>query len=978
VNDDQLANELRRRAGASDVPDLLPGVRSAMDARLQPVPATRWAPIAGLAGAVALILLLVVALPRLAPTSMPDGSPVFTGVDSSGSPTSPPVPTFAFVDCGSIGVPVVGVSPVVVSDRTGIVRECRAERWVEEWPDEADDVLVRPLEGDPRSVEVAWLTDACPTERVLIDLAASASGYSAKLIQDQLVPECGYERYARRAILTFAEPITIADVSHQVVAFVPFEIPREGIRFRCAGAGPGPAIIDHTGLVTGCDQANVEKPLTGEIGVSNPLQPDSIHVQWLAEGCDAAVEFDFASGPDGYELIGQRPAEPCEGPSTYPLRISFEIPMPAAFVAAQFAPEPVEIACAETEHFVVDVLGIVESCSGGTPVEGDDVAFSNPDGNEQALNISWTGAVCSYGITLSGRPGDYSMDIFQDSSGCRAAVTRHSVALLLDRPIAVDEISGWSIGGPKPSPPAIEPGSAWWELAPSDRPTPESMSLDVVVHERACANGESPAGRVVGPEIEYGDDAVTITFAVLPNPGDCPSAPGAPVTVQLTEPLGDRQLRDGGSDGAVVLIEASSDLLAVSSERADQYAWARLQAIAGPSECRISRISDGYVPTEAELEEAVDRLGGEDGFIDYGYVSADWLAAARAFGAVEAYEGRQPDGPWWVLLPPQEPDGQDSPFLWSVERTAVSGGRFVWSRGDGLGLDPTCGGHQSAATTACIGATPESGTVSIEDHTGSVVACSVTDGSGATEPSVNTGGSPTSITVEWDTLCHNDLMNTLLRLWHREPRGDASDPSRFQPPYLLMVDRSEAEESWICLEGPTGRSVEIELAEPIRTDEVELFVTQDGRGIDYALPRDGVYQFGLEIGSSGLEYAEGEAIEVSSALVSSVDVTLNCGGPHPRIAMEQLDGPLTFSPGPFLLGCPPPIDLRTDESLMSNFMPAVWAFATPHPLEAYIRDGQLYLPAGTYRFVARSTFGVGERPDDERVELEASVVITVR
>lgn len=93
--------------------------------------------------------------------------------------------------------------------------------------------------------------------------------------------------------------------------------------------------------------------------------------------------------------------------------------------------------------------------------------------------------------------------------------------------------------------------------------------------------------------------------------------------------------------------------------------------------------------------------------------------------------------------------------------------------------------------------------------------------------------------------------------------------------------------------------------------------------------------------------------------------------------MEQLDGPLAFYPGPFILVCPPPKQLREGEPLTSNFLPAVSALAEPHPLEPYIRDEKLYLPPGRYRFFATSSFGAGTRPDDERVELEASVVVTV-
>ena len=58
--------------------------------------------------------------------------------------------------------------------------------------------------------------------------------------------------------------------------------------------------------------------------------------------------------------------------------------------------------------------------------------------------------------------------------------------------------------------------------------------------------------RLLPPAITYGADSVLIVFAARPlggNPGEvvtCPSNPASRVVVQLREPLGDRQLLDGG------------------------------------------------------------------------------------------------------------------------------------------------------------------------------------------------------------------------------------------------------------------------------------------------------------------------------------------------------------------------------------------------------------------------------------------------
>ncbi|HEX9371347.1 MAG TPA: hypothetical protein VF897_10080, partial [Roseiflexaceae bacterium] len=89
MDDDRLASELQRRASvASPRPDwaqrdLLPAVWREIDARPQPVLASRWSPIAGLAALVVALLILVIAVPRLVPqppsaTSTPPSPLVLT------------------------------------------------------------------------------------------------------------------------------------------------------------------------------------------------------------------------------------------------------------------------------------------------------------------------------------------------------------------------------------------------------------------------------------------------------------------------------------------------------------------------------------------------------------------------------------------------------------------------------------------------------------------------------------------------------------------------------------------------------------------------------------------------------------------------------------------------------------------------------------------------------------------------------------
>jgi len=88
---------------------------------------------------------------------------------------------------------------------------------------------------------------------------------------------------------------------------------------------------------------------------------------------------------------------------------------------------------------------------------------------------------------------------------------------------------------------------ATWAL-PGARPEPEATSFPILVTERGCASGQSSEGRLADPIVEYRDDAVLITTRVEPPVGDsftCQGNPATEVTVELDEPLGDRQLLDG-------------------------------------------------------------------------------------------------------------------------------------------------------------------------------------------------------------------------------------------------------------------------------------------------------------------------------------------------------------------------------------------------------------------------------------------------
>lgn len=89
-----------------------------------------------------------------------------------------------------------------------------------------------------------------------------------------------------------------------------------------------------------------------------------------------------------------------------------------------------------------------------------------------------------------------------------------------------------------------------WELAPGMELSTSSTSIDVLVHEVGCAGGESANGRIAEPEVRYESGQVVVMMRVIPVPGaaPCPGNPDTPVTLELDEPLGDRDLLDGFHD----------------------------------------------------------------------------------------------------------------------------------------------------------------------------------------------------------------------------------------------------------------------------------------------------------------------------------------------------------------------------------------------------------------------------------------------
>jgi hypothetical protein len=94
-----------------------------------------------------------------------------------------------------------------------------------------------------------------------------------------------------------------------------------------------------------------------------------------------------------------------------------------------------------------------------------------------------------------------------------------------------------------------DPVAARWSLAdPQVSPDPGATELALMIAEVPCSSGSPIEGRTEPPVIETSATSVIITIKVHQLLGGLQTCPLHlwPMTVRLPEPLGDRQLLDGG------------------------------------------------------------------------------------------------------------------------------------------------------------------------------------------------------------------------------------------------------------------------------------------------------------------------------------------------------------------------------------------------------------------------------------------------
>jgi hypothetical protein len=94
-------------------------------------------------------------------------------------------------------------------------------------------------------------------------------------------------------------------------------------------------------------------------------------------------------------------------------------------------------------------------------------------------------------------------------------------------------------------------GAAEWALDPSAGDlVRETTTLHLLVWELTCSGGSPATGRMSPVVVEFGARTLTLTLGVRPKGGiqTCPGPPGTPAVVNLPQPVGDRNLLDGGTE----------------------------------------------------------------------------------------------------------------------------------------------------------------------------------------------------------------------------------------------------------------------------------------------------------------------------------------------------------------------------------------------------------------------------------------------
>jgi len=200
------------------------------------------------------------------------------------------------------------------------------------------------------------------------------------------------------------------------------------------------------------------------------------------------------------------------------------------------APEPTISGCGEYLNpdvpRVLDETGLVEQCIAWhiTSAASNEIAVTNPNGDESELEVSWDGSRCEDFTSLtfrrnaSGRGYDLKAETLARSNDfCESLPTRRGVHVYLRDAVAASTVNAslgaWAPGtGPpteKYAPPLAELVFGSWKLSAEAHPTTHSTELSILVFDPDCSAGLRDPGQVQDPVIMYTPDTISVTIPVL-------------------------------------------------------------------------------------------------------------------------------------------------------------------------------------------------------------------------------------------------------------------------------------------------------------------------------------------------------------------------------------------------------------------------------------------------------------------------------
>lgn len=280
-------------------------------------------------------------------------------------------------------------------------------------------------------------------------------------------------------------------------------------------------------------------------------------------------------------------------------------------------------------------------------------------------------------------------------------------------------------------------------------------------------------------------------------------------------------------------------------------------------------------------------------------------------------------------------------------------------------------------TFMCTGPDWDGGTIELVDHLGVIESCVAMRGDTPAEGAVVSQISRGVVGATWQHPCPGG--GASLDLWSRE---DAQDG----PHYVLTIDSTPLPSPRGCRAAIAGVTVEVtfmnvELAPENLATDVEAHLMTSGAASDATEITGG--EFSLTLSAQATQYSTDDPIDIQAQLLYEGDQpTIDLSGTFSLVngfGIEQLDGDLDMGPG-WDLPCVQH-QLQAGEPLTVQFQKSAgWSRGDPNAdfYRDWLADPLLHLPAGTWLVAAYSDFLAGGGCSGERVQMQSSIVVTVR